>query len=50
MKDKFLKVEEVKVPHTLGGSSYTLRLHNNSTKEVVRHLKGIPKEREEDRR
>jgi hypothetical protein len=40
MKDKELKLEEVKVPHTLGGSSYMLILilYINSTKEVVSHL------------
>ena len=38
MKDKELNLEEVKVPHTLGGSSYILILCINSVKEVVRHL------------
>jgi hypothetical protein len=38
MKDKDLKLEEVKVPHTLGGSSYVLTLYINSVKEVVSHL------------
>ncbi len=38
MKDKELKFEEVKVPHTLGGSSYILSLNINSVKEVVNHL------------
>jgi hypothetical protein len=33
-----MKFEEVKDPHTLGGSSYILRLYINSVKEVVRHL------------
>ena len=37
MKDKELKMEDVKVPHTLGGSSYILFLYINSTNEVVRH-------------
>ena len=27
MKDKELKIEEVKTPHTLGGSSYVLSLY-----------------------
>ena len=35
MKDKEVKAEEVKVPHTLGGSSHILILYINSTKEVV---------------
>ena len=40
MKDKEMKIEEVKSPHTLGGASYilTLILYINSTKEVVSHL------------
>ena len=38
MKDKEMKLEEVKVPHTLGGVSYILRLYINSVKEVVSHL------------
>jgi hypothetical protein len=38
MKDKDLKLEEVKAPHTLGGSSYVLTLYINSVKEVVSHL------------
>ncbi len=33
-----MKFEEVKTPHTLGGSSYILNLYINSVKEVVRHL------------
>ena len=33
-----MKLEEVKTPHTLGGSSYILRLYINSVKEVVNHL------------
>jgi hypothetical protein len=33
-----MKLEEVKVPHTLGGSSYILILYINSDKEVVSHL------------
>ena len=33
-----MKLEEVKVPHTLGGVSYILRLYVNSSKEVVIHL------------
>jgi hypothetical protein len=32
-----LKLEEVKVPHTLGGSSYILIIYINSVKEVVSH-------------
>ena len=38
MKDKDMNLEEVKVPHTLGGSSYILILYINSVKEVVSHL------------
>ncbi len=38
MKDKELKLEDVKAPHTLGGSSYILFLYINSVKEVVSHL------------
>jgi hypothetical protein len=38
MKDKELKLQEVKSPHTLGGTSYILNLYINSVKEVVRHL------------
>ena len=38
MKDKELKLEEVKTPHTLGGASYILSLYMNSVKEVVSHL------------
>ncbi len=33
-----MKLEEVKDPHTLGGSSSILSLYINSVKEVVRHL------------
>ena len=33
-----MKLEEVKTPHTLGGSSYILSLYINSVKEVVSHL------------
>ena len=33
-----MKLEKVKVPHTLGGSSYILSLYINSVKEVVSHL------------
>ena len=40
MKDKELKFETVKDPHTLGGSSYILNLYINSVKEVVIHLEG----------
>jgi hypothetical protein len=38
MKDKKLNLEEVKVPHTLGGESYILSLYISSVKEVVFHL------------
>ena len=38
MKDKELKLEEVKDPHTLGGASYILSIYINSAKTVVRHL------------
>ena len=38
MKDKDLKLEGVKDPHTLGGVSYILNLYINSVKEVVSHL------------
>jgi hypothetical protein len=38
MKDKEMKLEEVKVPHTLGGASSILSLYINSVKEVVSHL------------
>ena len=38
MKDKEMKLEDVKVPHTLGGVSYKLFVYINSTKEVVSHL------------
>ena len=38
MKDKELKLEEVKTPHTLGGVSYILNLSINSVKEVVSYL------------
>ena len=38
MKDKELKLEEVNVPHTLGGASYILILYLNSVKEIVSHL------------
>ena len=37
MKDKELKLEEVKAPHTLGGASYILSLYINSAKEVVNY-------------
>ena len=37
MKDKELKIEEVKTPHTLGGASYILNLYINSVKEVENH-------------
>ena len=33
-----MKLEEVKVPHTLGGASSILSLYINSVKEVVSHL------------
>jgi hypothetical protein len=33
-----MKFEEVKVPHTLGGSSYILNLYIISVKEVVNYL------------
>ena len=36
--DKELKLEEVKTPHTLGGTSYILNLYINSVKEVISHL------------
>ena len=36
MKDKELKLEDVKAPHTLGSSSYKLLLYIDSTEEVVR--------------
>ena len=35
MKDKELKLEEVKAPLKLGGASYILSLYINSVKEVV---------------
>ena len=38
MKVKELKLEEVKTPHTLGGTSYIPILYINSVKEVVSHL------------
>ncbi len=38
MKDKELKLEEVKTTHTLGGASYVLRLYINTVKKVVSHL------------
>jgi hypothetical protein len=38
MKDKELKFEEDKDPHTLGGASYILSLYINSVKEVVSHV------------
>ena len=38
MKDKELKLEEVKAPHTLGGASYILIICINSAKEVVSHF------------
>ena len=38
MKDKELKFEEDKDPHTLGGGSYILSLYINSVKEVVCHV------------
>ena len=38
MKHKEMKSEEVKAPHTLGGTSYILSLYINSVKEVVSHL------------
>jgi hypothetical protein len=38
MKDKELKFEEDKDPHTLGGGSYILSLYINSVKEVVSHV------------
>jgi hypothetical protein len=38
MKDKELKLQEVKAPHKLGGASYMLSLYINSVKEVVSHL------------
>jgi hypothetical protein len=38
MKDKELKLEEVKAPHTLGGASYILILYIDSVKELVIHL------------
>jgi hypothetical protein len=31
-------LEEVKVPHTLGGASYILNIYINSAKEVVSHV------------
>ena len=34
MKEKELKLEDVKTPHELGGSSNILFLYINSTKEV----------------
>jgi hypothetical protein len=37
MKDKEMKIEDVKVPLTLGGTSYILFLCINSAKEVVAH-------------
>ena len=33
-----MNLEEVKVPHTLGGASYILRLYMNTVKKVVSHL------------
>jgi hypothetical protein len=33
MKDKEMKFEEVKAPHTLGGTSYILSLYINSVKK-----------------
>ena len=38
MKDKELKFEEVKAPHTLGGPLNILNVYINSVKEVVRPL------------
>ena len=40
MKDKELKLEEVRAPHTLGGASYILILilYINSAQGVVSHL------------
>ena len=38
MKDKEMKLEEVKTPHILGGASYILNLYINSVREVVSHL------------
>ena len=38
MKDKELKFEEDKDPHTLDGGSYILSLYINSVKEVVIHV------------
>ncbi len=38
MKNKDMKLEDVKSPHTLGGASYILILYINSVKEVVSHL------------
>ena len=35
LKDKEVKFEDVKTPHTLGGSSQILFLYINSVKEVV---------------
>ena len=37
MKDKELKFEEVKTPHTLGEASYILSVYIHFTKEVVKH-------------
>ncbi len=37
MKDKEMKLDDVKSPHTLGGSSFILFLYINSVKGVVRH-------------
>ena len=35
MKDKEVKLEDVKVPHTLGGASYILFLHIDSIEDDV---------------
>ena len=37
MKDKELKLEDVKSPRTLGGASYILFLNINSAKIVLSH-------------
>ena len=38
MKEKELKLEDVKDPHTLGGASCILFLYINPTKEVLNNL------------
>ena len=38
MKDKDMKLEDVKYPNILGGSPYILILYISSNKEVVSHL------------